>query len=138
MVVKGKPNAMRIICIAALALSLPFVTGCSYFSKTAQDKAACDKFSDIITSYAGSGSASESDVLYQLGYSESFNTFADRIDSEVKPLASMDFASTIDKLVKYLRKATSSSIFDVGASYTYGVSTLTEVSAHCVLVSKEN
>jgi hypothetical protein len=136
--VKGKRNAIRTFCTAALVLSLPFVTGCSYFSKTAQDKAACDKFSDIITSYTGSGSTSEADVLYQLGYSGSLTTFADRVDSEVKPLASMDFASTIDKLVKYLRKATSNSIFDVGASYTYGVSTLTEVSAHCVLVSKEN
>ena len=137
-IVKGKRNAKRTFCIAALTLSLPFLTGCSYFSKTAQDKAACDKLSEIITSYTGSSSTTEADVLYQLRYSESFSAFADRIDSEVKPLASMDFASTIDKLVKYLRKANSSSIFDVGASYTYGVSTLTEVSAHCVLVSKEN
>jgi len=138
LIVKGKRNAIRTFCIAALATSLPFVAGCGYFSKTAQDKAACDKFSDVITSYTGSGSTPEADLLNQLGYSESLNTFADRVDSEVKPLASMDFATTIDKLVKYLRKATSSSIFDVGASYTYGVSTLTEVSAHCVLVSKEN
>lgn len=138
LIVERKRPAKRTIYVAALTFACLLFSGCSYFSKTAQDKAACDKFSEIITNYAGSESANQADLLYQLGYSDSLNAFADRIDSEVKPLASMDFATTIDKLVKYLRKATSSSIFDIGASYTYGMSTLTEVSAHCVLVSKEN
>ena len=138
LIVERKRTVTRKTCIAALTLACLLFSGCSYFSETAQDKAACDKFSEIITNYTGSGNANEADLLYQLGYSDSLNAFADRIDSEVKPLASMDFATTIEKLVKYSRKATSSSIFDIGASYTYGVSTLTEVSAHCVLVSKEN
>jgi len=77
-------------------------------------------------------------LIYQLGYSADFTSFADRIESDVKPLASMDFAPTIDKLVKYLRKTSSSSIFDQLGSYTYGLDTFGEVTGHCVLVSRES
>jgi hypothetical protein len=133
-----RPFASKTVLGLASVVIILASSGCSYFSKTAQDKAACDKLSDIITNYSGSSNGSDADLLYALGYAESLTSFADRIDSEVRPLASMEFASAIDELVSYLRKAQSKSIFDVGASFSYGMSTLGEVTGHCILVSKEN
>ena len=129
---------IRAMSMVSVLTSIVLLSGCTYFSKTAQDKAACDKFSDVITSYAGSSAIGADALLYSLGAENSFSNFADQIDSEVKPLASMDFAPRIEKLVNYLRKASSDSVFDKLASYSYGIDSFAEVSGHCVLVSREN
>jgi hypothetical protein len=134
----SKPSFRNSIFATGAIVLLLSTTSCTYFSKTAQDKAACDKLSDLITTYSGSASSTSDALLYSLSAGQAFSSFGDQIESEVMPLASMDFAPSLDKLVKYLRKSNSASIFDQSASYLYGLDTIGEVTGHCILVSKED
>jgi hypothetical protein len=128
-----------------LLLTLTVITSISLSScgmipildEKTQDKAACDKLSEV---WAGQGANTSSDVASLLSWVNSQNalsTLADRTESEVLPLSSMKFSTDIKELIKFLRKADSTSVFDRLASWNYGLDTLSLVIGHCVLVSKE-
>ena len=102
-----------------------------------QDKAACDKLSEVWTGQGANTSSDISSLLTWVNAQNALSTLADRTESEVLPLSSMKFSTDIKELIDYLRKADSTSVFDRLASWNYGLDTLNLVIGHCVLVSKE-
>ncbi len=117
------------------------LSSCTLLDKNAQDKAACDKLSELILNESGYQGAADNDyysLLASLGLSGSLKLTGEKIEKEVLPLASMEFGQDIDKFVNYLKKSDSTSIFELAASYTYGADLLTQIVGHCVLVSRES
>lgn len=102
-----------------------------------QDKAACDKLSEVWTGQGANTSSDIASLLTWVNAQNGLSTLADRTESEVLPLSSMKFSTDIKELIEYLRKADSTSVFDRLASWNYGLDTLNLVIGHCVLVSKE-
>ena len=107
------------------------------FDKTVQDKAACDKLSDVLVAAGYTGGWTLFTFVPWLSNDPALGSFADSVESEVLPLSSMDFAPTLQTFVKYIRKVNSSSIFDRLASIEYGSETASEVLGHCLLMSRE-
>jgi len=125
-----------LVSLAAVSLALS-LSGCTYFSKDAQDKAACDKISEILVQTGQSADYADTTGgktwgNASLGTTEAYVTFADRIENEALPLSSMSFSSTIQRWVKALRKLDSQSVFDIQAGYIYTFDGLADVNARCV------
>lgn len=125
-----------VVSLTAITLSLS-LSGCTYFSKDAQDKAACDKISEILVQTGQSADYAENSGgktwgNASLDTTEAYVTFADRIENEALPLSSMSFASTIQRWIKALRKLDSKSVFDIQAGYIYTFDGLADVNARCV------
>jgi hypothetical protein len=135
-------NTAISISSAIMGVTLAVIlSSCTLLDKTAQDKAACDKLSEMILNESGYQGSTENEyysLIANLGLSGSLKQTGEKIEQEVLPLASMEFGQDIDKFVRYLKKSDSTSIFDLTASYTYGADLLTQIVGHCVLVSKEN
>ena len=130
-------RSMLLTGVAILTFS---ISGCGLiplFDEKAQDKAACDKLSTVLTGQGANPSSNDQELLTWINTQNAFGTLADNIESDVLPLASMKFSSDIKELIKYLRKASSQSIFDRLASWTYGIDAMSQVSGHCILVSKD-
>ena len=134
-----KQTWLVLVC-AALFASL---SGCTYFSKQAQDQAACDKISEIMIATGQSGDYGSSFGGKTWGNSggidsaEGYVSFADRLEREALPLSSMSFAPTIQRWIKSLRKLDSKSIFDLQAGFINSVDGLADVNARCVAVAQE-
>lgn len=135
-----KTAVIKILTTISILILPSALTSCSFLDKTAQDRAACDKLSELIlndSNYLADSGVDYSSVLSGLGASGNLSAAGEKLEQEVLPLASMEFGSDIKKLVNYLKKTGSTSIFDVAASYSYGIDLLTQVVGHCVLVSRE-
>ena len=132
-----KPVARKaFITVTSLTLCLS-LSSCTYFSKDAQDKAACDKISEILVETGqsaeyGGNAGGKTWGNTSLDSQEAYVSFADRIENEALPLSSMSFSSTIQRWIKALRKLDSKSIFDIQACYLYTFDGLADVNARCV------
>lgn len=140
--VSRSSTARRWVSAAVSFLSVSLLlSGCAYFDKDAQDLAACNKISDILTAYgqdgfgASSGSGKSSNSSSE---SVDFDQLANALESEAVPLASMEFGQTLTKWVNGLRKIHSDSIFSVAGGWLSGTSRFVEVSAHCIKVGMKD
>lgn len=136
----GSTLSTRFVALSLSGITTISLSSCGMIpilDEKTQDKAACDKLSEVWT---GQGADTNSDIASLLTWvnaQSALGTLADRTESEVLPLSSMKFSTDIKELIKYLRKADSTSVFDRLASWNYGFDTLTQVVGHCVLVSKD-
>lgn len=118
---------------AALAL-----TSCSLLDKNAQDKAACDKISEILLSYGQTGfGVSSGKTSNSSGALGTVEDMAGALESQALPIASMTFGADLTKWISSLRKTSSASIFDMASGWLGGTNYFTQISGHCIQVSAE-
>ena len=138
---RSNSSGVRLI-VAGLVLASSFaLSGCTLLDKDAQDLAACNKISDILTaagqdgfgSDQASGKTSNSSIS-----SMDFDQMASALESEAIPLASMSFGETLTKWVHGLRKIHSQSIFNIAGGWLSGSTRFVEVSAHCIKVGMKD
>lgn len=125
-----------IFSLALFTSASLLLAGCTYFNKDAQDKAACDKISEILVA-TGESANNNPDMWGKttLGNApEEVMSLADRIENEAMPLASMSFAETLKLWVKSVRKLDSKSIFDVAGGTLVATDRLSEVVNRCTII----
>ncbi len=125
---------LSLVLISSMSFTL---VGCTALGKNEQDKAACDKISEILVE---SGQSVTSDPG-QWGKTALRNepaepvevlSLSDRIEQEALPLASMTFAETLQSWIKAIRNVDSKSIFDSAAGLFGTTDKFIEVSARCI------
>lgn len=134
-------SGVRLIVTGLVLTSSFALSGCALLDKDAQDLAACNTISDILTaagqdgfgSDQASGKTSNSSIS-----SMDFDQMANALESEAVPLASMSFGETLTNWVHGLRKIHSQSIFNIAGGWLSGSTRFVEVSAHCIKVGMKD
>ena len=125
---------LSLVSIAAISLSL---VGCTALGKNEQDKAACDKISEILVATGQSvtsdpGQWGKTALRNEPAEPIEVVSLSDRIEQEALPLASISFAETLQSWIKAIRNVDSASIFDSAAGLFGTTDKFVEVSARCI------
>ena len=124
-----------LVCLVSFACA-----GCSLFDREAQDRAACDKLSQVMKAEFSIGVNSENYWKSAIGTGpqSQFVAFVSEVQDQVLPLASMSFGETLNGFISSAKKTSSSSIFDVATGYSETTDKLSQVLARCLEVSGSN
>jgi hypothetical protein len=125
---------LSVVSIATISLSL---LGCTALGKNEQDKAACDKISEILVATGQSetsdpGQWGKTALRNEPAEPVEVVSLSDRLEQEALPLASMSFAETLQSWIKAIRNVDSASIFDSAAGLFGTTDKFVEVSARCI------
>ena len=131
---KLQKRAISLLAVVAASLSL---VGCTALGKNEQDKAACDKISEILVATGQSvtsdpGQWGKTALRNEPAEPVEVLSLSDRIEQEALPLASMTFAETLQSWIKAIRNVDSKSIFDSAAGLFGTTDKFIEVSARCI------
>ena len=133
MIISGK-RMLSLVSIATISLSL---VGCTALGKNEQDKAACDKISEILVATGQSvtsdpGQWGKTALRNEPAEPIEVVSLSDRLEQEALPLASISFAETLQSWIKAIRNVDSASIFDSAAGLFGTTDKFVEVSARCI------
>ena len=125
---------LSLVSIATISLSL---VGCTALGKNEQDKAACDKISEILVATGQSvtsdpGQWGKTALRNEPAEPIEVVSLSDRLEQEALPLASISFAETLQSWIKAIRNVDSASIFDSAAGLFGTTDKFVEVSARCI------
>jgi hypothetical protein len=137
---KLQKRAISLLAVVAASLSL---VGCTALGKNEQDKAACDKISEILVATGQSvtsdpGQWGKTALRNEPAEPVEVLSLSDRIEQEALPLASMTFAETLQSWIKAIRNVDSKSIFDSAAGLFGTTDKFIEVSARCIELGSAN
>lgn len=126
--------AISSLVVIAASLSL---VGCTALGKNEQDKAACDKISEILVATGQSvtsdpGQWGKTALRNEPAEPIEVLSLSDRLEQEALPLSSMTFAETLQSWIKAIRNVDSTSIFDSAAGVLGTTDKFVEVSARCI------
>jgi len=132
-IISGK-RMLSLVSIATISLSL---VGCTALGKNEQDKAACDKISEILVATGQSvtsdpGQWGKTALRNEPAEPIEVVSLSDRLEQEALPLASISFAETLQSWIKAIRNVDSASIFDSAAGLFGTTDKFVEVSARCI------
>lgn len=127
-------RAISVLAVVAASLSL---VGCTALGKNEQDKAACDKISEILVATGQSvtsdpGQWGKTALRNEPAEPIEVLSLSDRLEQEALPLASMTFAETLQSWIKAIRNVDSASIFDSAAGVFGTTDKFVEVSSRCI------
>lgn len=131
---KLQKRAISLLAVVAASLSL---VGCTALGKNEQDKAACDKISEILVETGQSvtsdpGQWGKTALRNEPAEPVEVLSLSDRLEQEALPLSSMTFAETLQSWIKAIRNVDSTSIFDSAAGVFGTTDKFLEVSARCI------